>query len=83
MGKPRRSFEFLWAAAFSASMGLIVFSGVASNPRFQTIHTFDVLRLMIAGAAVPVTIMLLAEFLIRGSHSKDKRSEEERGEESN
>ena len=83
MSNRRRRFERLWGAAFTAFMGLLAFSGVASNPRFETIHRLDVIRLMTAGAAVAVTIMLLIKFFNGGPHSENNRAGEKRGEESN
>lgn len=82
MGNRRRPNQLLGSAAFTAFMGLIAFSGVASNPRFETIHTLDVIRLLTAGAAIAVTIMLLVKFFIRGPRSADERAGEKRGEES-
>jgi hypothetical protein len=76
MNNRRKPFQFLWAAAFTASMGLIAFSGVASNPRFETIHILDVIRLMTAGAAVAVTIMLLVRFFSGGPRSVDNMAGE-------
>ncbi len=83
MSNRRRRFERLWGAAFTAFMGLLAFSGVASNPRFETIHRLDVIRLMTAGAAVAVTIMLLIKFFNGDPHSADNRAGEKRDEESN
>jgi hypothetical protein len=80
MSRRRRPFERLWGAAFAAFLGLNAFIGVAS--RFETIHTLDVLRLMIAGAAIPVTIMMLIQFFNPGLRSEDNRAGEKRGEES-
>ena len=37
-------------AVFAICMGLVTFSSVAGNPRFETYHTLDVIRLMTAGA---------------------------------
>ena len=82
MSNRRKPFHFLWAALFTAFMGLVAFSGVASKPRFETFHTLDVIRLMTAGAAIPVTLMLIL-FFIRGPRSEDKRAGEKSGEESN
>ena len=62
MSNRRRSFQLLWMAPFTASMGMIAFSGVASNPRFETIHTLDVIGLMTAGAGVAVALVLLIQF---------------------
>jgi len=83
MSNPRRRFERLWGAAFTAFMGLFSFFGVAGNPRFETIHTLDVIRLMTAGAAVAVTIMLLIKFFNGDPHSEDNRAGEKRVKESN
>ncbi len=83
MSNPRKRFKFLWGAAFTAFMGLIAFTRVASNPRFETIHRLDVMRLMTAGAAVAVTIMLLIKFFNGDPHSKDNRAGEKPVEESN
>jgi hypothetical protein len=82
MSNRRRRYERLWGAAFTAFMGLIAFSGVAGNPRFETIHRLDVIRLMTAGAAVAVTIMLLIKFVNGDPHSEDSRAGEKRVEES-
>jgi len=50
-------------ASFAAFWGLIAFSGVAGNPRFQTYHTLDVIRLMTAGAGFAVCLFALIMFL--------------------
>ncbi len=62
MNTPRRPYQFLAAAAFTATMGVIAFSSVAGNSRYATFHVLDVIRLMTAGAAVAVTIMMLSFF---------------------
>jgi hypothetical protein len=67
----------------TAFWGVFAFSGVAFNPRFETYHVLDVIRLMTAGAAVAVTIMLLVEFYNRGPLSEDNRAGEKSSEESN
>ena len=74
---------FLWGALFTAFIGVNAFFSVSSDPRFETIHTLDVMRLMIAGAAVPVTVMMLIQFFIRGPRSEDKRAGEKCIEQSN
>ena len=51
-------------AIIVACMGLILFSSVAGNPRFETFHTLDVIRLMIAGASFGVALILLIQFFI-------------------
>lgn len=58
----RRDMKRLPAAIFTACIGLVSFFNVAGNDRFETYHTLDVIRLMTAGAAIPVTIMLLIMF---------------------
>ena len=83
MSNRRRPFPLLWAASFTAFFGVIAFSGVASNPRFETIHTLDVIRLMTAGAGFAVPLMMLILFFRRGIFSEDKRAGEKSGEESN
>jgi hypothetical protein len=83
MSNRRRPFHLLWAAAFAAFLGVISFIGVASKPRFETFHVLDVIRLMIAGASIPVSIMMLMGFFNFGPRSEDKRAGEKRGEESN
>jgi hypothetical protein len=47
---------------FAACLGLMAFSRVASNPRFEAIHTLDVIGLMTAGAGVAVAFVLLMQF---------------------
>lgn len=75
MSNRRRRYERLWAAAFTACMGMIAFTSVAGNPRFETIHRLDVVRLMTAGAAVAVTIMMLIMFFNGEPHSENDRAE--------
>lgn len=66
-------------APFAASMGLIAFSSVASNPRFETIHTLDVIRLMTAGAGLAVALVLLIQFFnLPGPRSQAKTVKESR-----
>ena len=61
--RQRRMRRFSVAMAiFAACMGLISFSRVASNPRFETIHTLDVIGLMTAGAGIAVALVLLMQF---------------------
>lgn len=61
-------------AIFAACMGLIAFSSVAGNPRFETFHTLDVIRLMTAGASIPVVLILLIQFFnFPGPRSEDKK----------
>jgi hypothetical protein len=49
-------------AVFATFIGLISFFGVAGNPRFETYHTLDVIRLMTAGAGFGVALVLLIQF---------------------
>ena len=79
----RKPSQLLWAAAFTAFWGVIAFSSVYSNPRFETIHVLDVIRLMTAGAGFAVAIFMLMLFFFRGPFSEDKRAGEKSGEESN
>lgn len=60
-------------AVFVLCIGLFSFSQVAGNPRFETIHTLDVIRLMTAGAGFGVALVLLVQFFVRpGTRSQDK-----------
>ncbi len=74
--RPRR-MNRLGGAIMAAVFGLIAFSGVASNPRFQTIHTLDVIRLMTAGAGVTVALMLLIDFYFPGPRSEAKKERDQ------
>jgi hypothetical protein len=80
MSHRRRPFRPLWAASFTALFGAIAFFGVYGNPRFETIHVLDVIRLMTAGAGLALTIfMLMLHF--RGGHiSVDNRAGEKSGD---
>ena len=61
-------------AVFAACIGLFGFSGVAGNPRFETYHTLDVIRLMTAGAGFGVALVLLIQFFkFPGPRSEDKK----------
>jgi hypothetical protein len=82
MSNRRRPFQLLGAAALTTFIGGSAFSDVAGNPRFETYHVLDVIRLMTAGAAVAVTIMLLIKFFNRGPHSEDIGAGEKSSEES-
>lgn len=82
MSNRRRSFVPIALAPLAAIMGVIAFSGVASNPRFETIHTLDVIRLMTAGAGFAVALMVVL-FFIRGPRSEDSRAGEKSAAESN
>lgn len=69
--RPRTNF--LWGAAFAAFWGVTAFASVASKTRFETFHVLDVMRLMLAGAAVAVTIVMLTMFFVRAPRSEDKK----------
>lgn len=59
-------------AIFAACSGLMAFSRVVGNPRFETIHTLDVIGLMTAGAGVAVALVLLIQFFcLPGPRSED------------
>ena len=65
-------------AVFAACMGLFAFSSVAGNPRFETYHTLDVIRLMTAGAGFGVALVLLIQFFkFPGPRSEDKKEKEQ------
>ena len=65
-------------AIFAGCMGLSAFSRVAGNPRFETIHTLDVVGLMTAGAGVAVALVLLIQFFcLPGPRSEDNRAGQE------
>ncbi len=61
-------------APFAAFIGLFSFSSVASNPRFETIHILDVIRLMTAGAGFAIALVLLVQFFrFPGPRSESKK----------
>jgi hypothetical protein len=65
-------------AVFVACIGLTSFSRVAGNPRFESIHTLDVIGLMTAGAGFGVALVLLVQFFVRpGPRSEDKKGKEQ------
>ena len=78
----RRRPSPLWAASFTAFFGAIAFFSVSSNPRFETIHVLDIIRLMTAGAGFAVAIVGLSLFFILGPRREDNRAGEKSGEES-
>ena len=78
----RRRHSPLWAASFTAFFGAIAFSSVSSNPRFETIHVLDIIRLMTAGAGFALAIFMLTLYFRGGHISVDNRAEEKSGEES-
>ena len=58
----RRRRVQLGMAVFALCIGLVTFSNVAGNPRFETYHRLDVARLIIAGAGFGVALVLLIHF---------------------
>ena len=62
-------------AVFAVFIGLMSFFRVASNPRFETIHTLDVIGLMTAGAGIAVGLVVLVQFF----SLPDSRSEARKG----
>jgi len=77
----KRYSHLLWLSPFAACMGLIAFFGVASNPRFESIHRLDVIRLMTAGAGFAVAIAALLLYLIRPNFRlEDKNPAEKSGQ---
>ena len=49
-------------AVFAAGIGLVSFFNVAGKPRFETYHTLDVMRLILAGVGFGVALVLLIPF---------------------
>ena len=52
----------LTGGIMAAFFGLIAFFSVAGNPRFETLHAIDVIRLMTAGAGFGVALVLMIWF---------------------
>ena len=82
MNNRRRRFQLLWMAGFTAFFGGVAFFGVFSNPRFETIHVLDVIRLMTAGAGLALALFALILFFNGGPLSEDNTAGEKSGEES-
>ncbi len=66
-------------AILTAGMGLFAFSGVAGNPRFETYHTLDVIRLMTAGAGFGVALVFLIQFFKSPGTRSEAKKEMEQG----
>ena len=49
-------------AGFALCIGLFSLLNVAGNPRFESYHTLDVIRLLTAGAGFGVALVLLIQF---------------------
>ena len=65
-------------AIFAVCTGLSAFSRVAGNPRFETIHTLDVIGLLTAGAGLGVAFVLLIQFFnFPGPRSEPKKEKEQ------
>lgn len=62
-------------AIVAACMGLFAFSSVAGNPRFETYHTLDVIRLVAAGVCFGTAFVVLMQFFFL----PDPRSEDKKG----
>jgi hypothetical protein len=61
-------------AIFATCIGLVSVSSVAGNPRFETYHTLDVIRLILAGAGFGAALVLLIQFFIfPGPRSEAKK----------
>ena len=60
-------------AVFVACIGLMSFFRVAGNPRFESIHTLDVIGLMTAGGGLGVAFVLLMQyFTLPGDRPEDR-----------
>jgi hypothetical protein len=68
-----RRVQVVWAVFF-ACIGLVCFSNVAGNARFETYHTLDVIRLMTAGAGFGVALVMLSPLVkFPDPRSEDKK----------
>ena len=66
-------------AIFAACIGLVSFSSVVGNARFETYHTLDVIRLMTAGAGFAVALILLIQFFNFPGPRSEAKQEKEQG----
>lgn len=82
MNNRRRRYERLCGAGFTVVIGLTSFFSAFGSPGFETMRTLDVIRLMTAGAAVAVTIMLSVMFIKGEPQSENRVAVEKRGEKS-
>ena len=83
MSHRRRPFQLLWGAGMTAFFGAIAFFSVSSNPRFETIHVLDIIRLMTAGAGLALALFMLLLFFGGGPGLKANREGGKSGEASN
>lgn len=83
MSNRRRPSQLLWCSGFTAFFGAISFYGVSSNPRFETIHAVDIIRLMTAGAGLALALFMLVLFFGGGPRLEDNRAGGKSSEESN
>ena len=75
--------RFLWPASVGAFFGVLSFSRVSAEPRFETFHVLDVIGLMTAGAGFAVALIMLILFFNSSPRTEDNRAGEKSGEESN
>ena len=81
MSNRHKPSHLLFMSGMAAFWGVIAFSGVASNPRFESIHVLDVIRLMTAGAGLAVAVVAMVMFFAR--RSEEKRAGAKSGEAAN
>jgi hypothetical protein len=65
-------------AVFATCIGLVSFSSVAGNPRFETYHRLDVIRLILAGVGFGVALVWLIQFFkFPGPRSADMKEKQQ------
>lgn len=72
--RPRRMRRVsVGMAVFAACLGLMSLSRVAGSPRFESIHTLDVIGLMTAGGGLGVAFVLLMQYFnLPGDRPEDR-----------
>lgn len=71
----RHRHRSLLLGVMGAFWGLFAFWRVAGSPRFETIHTLDVIGLMTAGAGLAVALVILLQFFfLPNPYSEDKKA---------
>jgi len=70
----RRFYPLLAISIVTATMGLIAFTGVASNSHFETYRTVDVIRLMAAGGNFTVALITLVFFFVRPNFRSEEKT---------